>query len=404
MKSVRNRLVLWMAGVVLGLMAAAVQAGPGQGIRSGPWMVSPYVDLAGTYSTDIIQGPTATEDDYYLDSEIGLKAAYSAYMIDFSGLGFLAARNYADHSENNFGAGGDVITLKYGLREQLQFQLDQSYRHVEDLDKHGGEVAVGGISPDSVLDVSSRNERDINQVGLSAGKNVTDKAELDLGYRYDAISYDTASLADLSSHAGQFEAAYGVTDKSAALVTLVGGVQENSVMDDSADFYRARLGMKTRGTDKVYFKAGAGVQQYNRPGDLGDKTTFNFDAAATWRTTDKIALQAGGRNGTQMSSLYADNGTEYSVVWASALYRMIPTVILSLNGAYRVDDYLDAVSGPNNTLVDRTDKGTAVRARADYLTPASFMRVYTEATYETVDSNVSSFDDTRVTVGVNLQY
>ena len=405
MKKTRSVWLFGTAQVVLGLLASAMQADPGQGIRSGPWMVSPYVDLAGAYSTELSQGPTATEEHYFLDSEIGFKAAYSAYMIDFSGLGFGGARNYAEHSENNFGEGGDVINLKYGLRDQLQVQFDQSYRHVEDLDQHGSELAVGGIAPDSVLDVSSRDERDINQIGLSAGRNMTDKIELDLGYRYDSINYNTASLADLSSHVGQFEAAYGVTDKSAALVTLIGGVQENSVTDDNVDYYQARVGVKTRGTDKVYAKVGAGVQQYDRPGNVGsDKTSFNFDAMANWLTTDKISLQAGGRNGTQMSSRYVDNSTDHSDFWVSALYQMMPTVLLSAYGEYRVDAYLDDVPGPDNTLVSRTDKGKSIHARADYLTPASFMRVYTEATYEKVDSNVSPYDDTRVVIGLTLQY
>lgn len=405
MKSVRAAWVVTMVGAFFGLIGSDIMAQPGQGIRSGPWLLSPYVDLAGTYSTDVIQGQFNTEDDYFLDSEIGLRGAYSAYMIDLSALGFGAARNYADHSENDFGAGGDILNLKYGLREQIQVQLDQSYRHLEDLDKHGSEPTVAGISPDSVLDVSSRSQRDVNQAGLSAGRNLTDKIELDLGYRYDAVSYDTDSLADLSSHAGQFEAAYGITDKSAALVTLIGGLQESDVLEDSADYYRARVGVKTRGTDKVYVKVGAGVQQYNRPNDVGDdKTSLSFDGTANWLATEKIALQAGGRNGTQMSSLYVDNGTEYSVFWAGASYRMMPTVILSMNGAYRIDDYLDAIPAPNNTLIDRTDKGASVHARADYLTPASFMRLYTEASYEKVSSNVSPYDDTRVTVGLSLQY
>jgi hypothetical protein len=68
-----------------------------------------------------------------------------------------------------------------------------------------------------------------------------------------------------------------------------------------------------------------------------------------------------------------------------------------------VDNYFDPVLS-NETRVDREDKGKSVRVRADYLTPAKFLRVYSEATYETVTSTLDDYDETRISLGVNLQY
>jgi len=68
---------------------------------------------------------------------------------------------------------------------------------------------------------------------------------------------------------------------------------------------------------------------------------------------------------------------------------------LSLAAAYRLDDYLDT---------DREDKGLGARARVDHITPSSFLHTYLEVSQETVDSNVASYDETRVSLGMNLNY
>jgi len=240
-------------------------------------------------------------------------------------------------------------------------------------------------------------------VGISVGRNLTDKMVLDVGYRFDDVNYDDPTIFDIQNHIGQAEGAYRLTDKTDSLLTLQGGMQDNGVISDPASYYIGRVGMKTRGTDKVMFKGGVGVQFYERP-SADDITSFNYDLSASWIATDKITFQAGGRNGTVLSSLYADNGSAYNTVWAGAFYEFLPTIILSGNASFRQDDYLDPVAVSGGTK-DRTDKGTGLGVRVDYMTPAKFMKIYTEAQYANVESTVSpTYDETRIILGVNLQY
>lgn len=395
----RNMMVVGLASMLLACVAIA---GPGEGIRSGPWTIVPYAGVSGTYDSNIGRTSTDKVSDEFFDSTLGLRLGYSSYLVDFSGLGFLSSRVYADDSDSDFGSGGELLRLKYGNRDQVEVEVDQTFRNVTDVDRYGSEAAVGGVSPDSVLDISARSQRDINQAGISAGKNVTDKLELDAGYRFDDVRYEEASLADLQDHVGQVEVAYKVTEKTAGLATVKGAVQKNVSLDDSADYYAARLGLKTKGTDKVTFKGGAGLQRYS-PADGDANTGFNFDFSASWAARDRVIVEAGGRNGSVLSSLYSDNGTDYQVEWLAVIYRVLPSLTTTLSGAYRVDDYMNRVTS-GGVVVDRKDRGVAGRLRAEYQAPAKFIKVYSEATYEEVASNVADYNDVRFALGAVLSY
>lgn len=393
-----------MISALMGVaLISAASAEPGNGIHAGPWMFSPYANLKETYDSNVDKTPVAKKDDFFLDSEAGLKLGYSAYMVDFSGLGFLGNRNYSDLTDKDFSSGGEILKFKQGTHDTFVIEANQTFRRVEDIDVHGSEAAVLGVSPDSVLDSSATSRRDINNVGLSVGRGLTDKMVLDVGYRFDDINYEDPSLFDILSHIGQAEGAYRMTDKTDSLVTLQAGLQDNGEISDPASYYIGRVGMKTRGTDKVTFKGGVGVQLYERPSS-DDVTSFNYDLSASWIATDKITFQAGGRNGTVLSSLYTDNGSAYNTVWAGASYKIIPTIVLSGNASYRQDDYLDQVTVPGGTK-DRTDKGAGIGGRVDYLTPAKFLKLFTEVQYSNVKSTISpTYDETRIALGMKLQY
>lgn len=397
----RKRVIInMMMGIAL---ISSAGAEPGSGLHTGPWALSPYANLRETYNSNVGKVPANKQDDFFFDSEAGLRFGYSAYEVDFSSLGYLGTRNYSDMTDQDFSIGGEVMKFKQGTHETLVIEADQTFRRTEDIDLHGSEAAVLGVSPDSVLDSSATTRRDINNIGVSAGRNLSDKMTLDIGYRFDDLNYEDPAVFDINNHIGQAEGSFRLTDKTDSLVTLLGGMQDNGVISDPANYYIGRVGLKTRGTDKVVFKGGAGVQLYERPG-ADDVTSFNYDLSAFWIATDKITVQAGGRNGTVLSSLYADNGSAYDSVWAGVSYRFIPTILLSANASYRQDDYLDPVVVSGETK-DRTDKGSGLGARVDYMTPAKFLKLYAEIQYQNVESTVApTYDETRIMLGMKLQY
>lgn len=386
-----------------GVLISAARAAPVIGIHAGPWTLSPYATLEETSDSNVEKSPVNKQDDFFLDSEAGLRFGYSAYAVDFSGLGYLGSRNYSDLTDKDFSIGGEILKFKQGTHDTVVVEADQTFRRVEDIDTHGSESAVLGVSPDSVLDSSSTSRRDINNFGVSVGRNLSDKMTLDVGYRFDDINYEDPAIFDIQNHIGQAEGSFRLTEKTDSFATLLGGQQDNGVISDPANYYIGRVGLKTRGTDKVVFKGGLGVQLYERP-SADDITSFNYDISASWIATDKVAFQVGGRSGTVLSSLYAENGSAYNIVWAGASYKFIPTIVLSANASYRQDDYLDPVAVEEGTK-DRTDKGAGLGARVDYLTPAKFMKLYAETQYQNVESTISpAYDETRISLGLKLQY
>jgi hypothetical protein len=68
-----------------------------------------------------------------------------------------------------------------------------------------------------------------------------------------------------------------------------------------------------------------------------------------------------------------------------------------------VDDYMNRVTS-GGVVVDRKDRGVAGRLRAEYQAPAKFIKVYSEATYEEVASNVADYNDVRFALGAVLSY
>jgi len=393
---------LLSAGLIASSLIYSASADPGQGIHAGSWTISPYVDESGTYDSNVYNTRSNVKNDVFADSTIGLRAGYSSYMLEMSGLGFLSQRNYADATDLNFTSVGELLRAKYSNRDQVEVEASQTFRRLNGIDRYGSEFAVGSVSPDTVLDISGNTPRDINQVELSAGKDVTDKLELDAAYRFDDINYDQVSLYDLRDHVGQIEAAHQLTDKTAGFLTINGAIQENLSLDNQAESYATRLGLKTKGTDKITFKGGAGLQYYDQVNGDG-RTTLSFDLTSYWAVTDKIGLSLGGRNGSQMSSLYVDNSVDYQDYWFGGSYKVTPAFKTTLSVGYRVDDYIDPITY-NNHLINRRDKGLGGSLRADYQAPAKFLKLYAEVLQNSVNSNVSGYDDTRLTLGAILSY
>lgn len=392
-----------VAAIISVLLTTMSMAGPGQGIRVGSWVASPYASLIGCHNSNVDRRGDDTRSDYFLDTEAGLKLGYSTFSTDFEGIGFMGHRNYAELSEKDFSSAGEILKFRRGTHDTLQIEAQQSYRKVEDLDQYGSDASVAGVSPDSVLDASSRSGRDISSYGLAVGRNLTDRVQTEVGYRYDQVKYASDELFALQSQIGQIETFYQATDKSDAMVTLKGGAQDNGEVSSPAAYYSARLGLRTRGTEKITFKGGAGVQEFDRS-EADALMAFNYDMSVIWAVTEKVNVQCGARNGLLLSSLYKNNGSQYDSFWAGFSYYVQPTTVLSSSIAYRQDCYLDPVE-TSDGMVDRQDDGVAVRVKADYQTPARFMRLFCQATYEKMDSNVVfDYDETRFELGTTFQY
>ena len=399
-----RKLLCLAAGICLaGVLPAWVRAAPvDKGIRVGAFTLSPFAGMAGTYDSNIQRASADEEDDVFLEANLGLKLGYQAKEVALDGIGFAQGRTYADHDEADFGAGGEALLLKLGAPERILVELQESWRRVEDFDNYGVIGAVGGISADAFLDANVRSRRDILEGGVGVGAKLTDKTELQAGYRYNETDYASTNLLDLTSHNAQIEALYQFRAKSAGFATLLGGVQDSDQVDDEATYAAARLGLQTRQTDRLVLKAGVGEQHYERPEGGGTEDRFHFDGQASWTATDKTQVQLEGRNGIQLSSISRAIVVDYTVLRLGVAHRVNSVLALTASGTYRRDNYQDPVAN-GDQWVDRLDNGATFTLRADYLIPSKYLRLFAETMYETVDSNIRDYDVARATLGVAFE-
>ena len=387
------------AGICLaGLLPALATAAPvAKGIRVGAFTLSPFAGLAGTYDSNVGRTSSGEEDDVFFEGDLGLKLGYQARDLAIDGIGFGQQRLYADQDELDFGAGGEALRLKYGAPERIVVELQQSWRRVEDQDAYAAPTSIGGMAADAFLDANVRSRRDLWDVGAGVAAKVTDKTDLRAGYLFNETDYASTNLLDLTSHNAQMEALYKFRAKSAAVATLLGGVQESDEVDDAATYVAARLGLQTLQTDRLLFKVGGGEQHYERP-EGGAEDRFHFDGLASWTATDKTQVQLEGRNGMQLSSVSRANVVDFTVVRLGIAHRVNSVLALSASGTYRLDDYQDPVAD-GDQMVDRRDNGATVAFRADYLIPSMYLRLFAETSYETIDSTIRDYDVARATVG-----
>ena len=427
-----------------GCWAVAAGAGPGNGFTVASWVLSPYVELNFTHDSNVYKDGTNVISDSFIEPELGLRFSSSAETNTFliKGNLFLSDRTYDTESNRDFMTYGDHLTLQLGNGRKSMFEVVQSYRFLDDNDRHASDIESSRLAGEMVEDSNALDlERELNQLGASLMRRMSDKLLLSLSYRYSGVHYPNETHdrlrrkqeeyvpegLDLDGHIWQLEGALGMTDKTDVLLTLRQGLQYQETTDDPAELTTLRLGLQTQGAQKLVYHVGAGLEYYARPYEPRfdetdfdeidvvvdedgvhsdhDRVTFNFNAAADWFITEKLTFRIGGYNGTEFSSFYEQNGMEYVSGWAGLGYRWRPSWIFSMRGIYRHDDYLDPVTHEGVTK-DRKDVRVEGHGRIDYIAPGNFLRVYLEAIYDEVDSNFDFVDyvDRRLILGAIVQY
>lgn len=397
--------------IASGVLAGAAYAGtPVPGIRIGSGALHSYAELSATHESNVYKTQKNEISDTYVEPEIGVRFSSSSEPARISVIGnlFYSRREYADEDDLNFDTFGDTISMRYHDEDTYRIELIQSFRRVSDNDRHASDIEDSILSADMVQDIHTLNaQRDIHQAGASISRKMSDKLDGGLSFRIADMKYDEDQYLNLKGYEGRAEAAYRVTDKTSSFLHLIYGRQSQQGLDDDASLATARLGLKTRGSDKLQYRAAGGIQRYHRPavGDDESDVTFNFEVAADWFMTEKITLRGGARNGTQLSSLYSGNGLDYTSGWVGAGYRWSPQVMLSVRGIIRQDRYFDPIMAGGKPI-DREDVRMDASARIDYIAPSGMLRAFLGISSEHVDSNIDSVDyaNTRVILGTTIQY
>ena len=411
-------------GVFLSLcLSLNTLAGPGEGANIFSWVFSPYLDVSFTDDSNVYKDRFDPIADPYFEPEIGLRFSSSSDTNLFSirGNAFYSDREYSTEKNRNMDTYGDSVLLRLGNGRKSMLELIQSYRNLDDLDRHYADIESSSLAGEMVEDSNTLDlQREINQLGAALSRRMSDRLELALSYRYSGVDYDNETHErldpkdlgvppglDLDGHILQLDGALGLTDKTDAFLTLRQGYQTQESTEGEAEFTTGRLGLKSQGSSRITYTAAAGVERYTRPPQIDpeEQVNFSFNASVDWFMTEKLTFRVGGYNGTQFSSFYAGNAMEYLSGWTGLGYRWKPNTTFSVRGVYRIDDYLDPVTHLGVTDY-RTDDRLEGHARVDYIAPGGFLRLYVEYIYEEVKSNFDfvEYDEQRLILGAIVRY
>ena len=329
---------------------------------------------------------------------------------DLSLDGTIFTRGYADQSDLNHLGGSWTIGYTDLDPDGARFRFRQKYQHVEDYAlQDTGNGGTAGYE-DSLLvaeDRSSRAKRDIVGVGLTAVVMDTAKTEADLGYMFNATLYDSDELYDLKEHQAEGDIGWKVTDKSQLFVQGQYGVQDAGSLANLAEYYRARLGWKTRVTGKSSFSGSAGIQLHDDGSNESEtgsdpcQQNFSFQLAGTWRPTPKLQVVLGGHNEIQPSVVDVGNTRRITTASLGVGQSLGRGFGLSYAATYRTEEYRYTTDGlPRAREVD----SVAGRIGATYAPLGRSYSFFVDASVEQDDSNIDGEDfvQTRVTAGIRL--
>ncbi|MDD4737462.1 MAG: hypothetical protein PHP44_15295 [Kiritimatiellae bacterium] len=399
--------VIVAASVFIPAFIQMAGAEPGEGIRINNLTIVPFMDLTAKYDSNIYQTDKNTKDDYIGEGDIGVAVANKTDMLDLGGRLWGQLRRYADHDDKNSDDWGESLGMVLGMRDMIALAIYEKYAQLDDYDRTPGLVDsmnLEEVALELTGDRSEKAKRDVFNLDAGLGKAFTDKLEADAVYKYYNVDYSDAGYYNWNEHRGKADVRHMLTDKTAALLVGIYGVQDSDGFSDKSELGIARLGVEHKLTAKTQLRAEAGYEHYNS-GVAGaeNKDIFNYMLRGSWAATEKLSLRITGKNGIFPSSIYANNVKEVTSMALGGYLAMTPAIQMALSGSYSEDDYLEKVE-VGTQMKDDNAKHYGAQLRVDYNPPVKFFNVYAAISFSTTDSTIEDYDQWKAALGLQLRY
>ena len=284
------------------------------------------------------------------------------------------------------------------------------------------------------------------------GRQITDKSGLSVGAGYRLVDYEDDYLYDSDNQVYSLTFKHQLSEKTDGLLSLAYGINGADFDEVGSDIhpetgprrrldvdikdatsYTASLGLGSRATEKISYRAligmtayddfeydyGEAVDSLDRGQELdNDKDTrysVSYSLGLAWTPTDRFSLNLSGNSGYEPSEDVRNNSLlAYSLV-GSASYRFFRRVMLSGGVAYRYEDYLRNVEEDEVDLFTGTDAEGQGQSRQDDQVNlfagltfglTRYASFYVNGLYTVTDSTIDDFDYDRyrISAGVALQY
>ena len=271
-------------------------------------------------------------------------------------------------------------------------------------------------------DEFSQEDRQAFRLHGNLAKAVTEKSRVSLGANYSNVKYDDEFAYDTKYTTFSLGVSHQLTEKTDGIVSLAYGINESEDESSKAHQYNLSVGLGSRATEKLNYRALIGVSmyedfEYELPDgsreDSESDYSLSYDLSVNWRPTERISVNlTGGSSYEAAEDVRQDSLLAYTLV-CSMNYRMFQRLQLSSGVAYRHEDYLrnvkrggeDVFTGTKEDGDPRKDDQINVFGNVTFGLNR-YASLFLNGLYSVTDSDIDDFDYDRyrISAGVALKY
>lgn len=373
-------------GVFAALMATVGMGAVGDGVKLGAFRAHPYVDSVLSYDSNVFRDANDEEEDVSFIVTPGIRLNQMGPTVISEIEAWVRAERYTDFDERDHDDFGERVGLTLWDRDRVQMKIVESFKTTEEYDESTGEV----------------EERDLLDVSLVLGRDLTDKTGLDVGVSHDFTDYASPNLFGWDETVASAELGCELTDKSIGTLTAKVGQQTSDGSEDG-DLATVLLGLKSRLTSKVQGRAGLGWYGYE--GGAADISMLGYNAMFGWQVAPKVIINGSANNGVEPATQDSDNVRKVTRISLGSTWRPTRTLAGTLSGWYVENDYELPVS-EQGRMVEKNDETLSLSLRVDYKSPNQFLGLFGETRVESRTASIDAYEYDQVVgqVGLTLLY
>lgn len=439
-------MAFWLSAALCG-SALNAHAAAGEGILLGGLTLTPLVEGSATYDTNVWRAPERGKvpssrgelSDVYFAAKLQLALAAETDLYQARAEGWHRIQRYRDVRARDTDELGARLQLHLGTREALRLTLYQRYAEVDQYDRGPAgrdladmEADVEALVDPSLQDRVALGQRKVYSGHTRLGRDLTEKSTLDAEVHIHSVRYQeagteplaTVTLNDTVTYRLTVETGWRITDKTTLFLAADGARHDSDAFDRDADLLAARAGLSTLTTEKLRFRAAAGVMRYRyetqQPagpdGPAGAGTTtersenLSMELGAWWRPADRWLFRAAASTGYQPAVQYLGNATYDLSGQLSAGYRIARHLQASVSAGARREDYQRPVSvadpAGGRREIDKYVNLATYSARLAYRPADAFFAWHVEVREDRALSNeaAAEYRAAQATTGLTVWY
>jgi hypothetical protein len=389
--------------------APYVETVPGPtGLRVGPLRILPSVSLGLAYDSN----PTYASRDEKSETIFRVSPVLDLLL---RGNGWSAnGRGWMlyDTDLNRSGAYADIIQkAHYGESLGVHVESARGTRlTLTEMYEYQNRNDYVAISTGAGTYNASWQDRQSWILGGSIDQPLGEKTACSAGASYSLLTYDNAGLYDWSAYSGTLGFRRQLTSKTDLALDGSASLQTSEGNAADSTEYQALIGLASRATAKVNYKAQVGARFYDYGGGGGEQAaSWTYNLSGAWRATSRLAFTLAGSADYQPSELDQNNYSSVETLMAGMTYQATRRLTASLSGIYRLEEWqrqfagFDALGNP--LIADRLDNQVSLYGRLNYqLEKHVGLFVGADVTQNESSFTGADYDRLFLEAGVNIRF